>query len=631
MIKASFNTYSSYVTDSLYQWDTGQELRIEGLHIGTNPEVHFTNSAMGKSIVRQAELDNGVVVVNIPNSILQYPLDIKAYIGVYNDSSFNVIETVVIPVIPQEKPENYAFESLEDELYSFNALENKITNSKTELKKYVNNNTGKLNSRIDNIIAHNNDTEGNTELIDIRSDCDGVVHDTAGEAVRTQISNLNLLSIGSHITFENGGITSNGKIFEDENDRTDRLRSTTAISNCVQINYAFFGTPWAAIALYFVEYDANGNFIKNDSRAVGGDFRTFIPDENTKYIRFVVAVLKGDLDSVSGLKLKIYTNTAATEHDRVIDNFKIKSLQSDIENLSSDTDSKFSVADINKPYQIGSLNQIARLGWNVYSKNTPPEQSIDSYKLAYDNNCRIMLCDIRVTSDGVLVCRHDEDLGAALGTNTVRHTDGTELSESEKALKINESTISQLDEFDFGLYKGEQYAGLKILRLEDFLKWCARINCIPMLEIKVTLTEDQVNQMAMLCGHYGLSDRTIIADGYDQTDTTLQAWIDAMPNAIMCLRGASANWNKQYSNALRCRQANMHTVLSVTNPSATFGSASLENERLQLIARNQIDLCYSEIQSTNDLKTFSDEGWLSIFRYVASSYVHVLEWTYNNT
>lgn len=48
-----------------------------------------------------------------------------------------------------------------------------------------------INERVNNIIAHNNDTDGNSELIDLRTTYDGQVKTSAGSAVRSQISTLN--------------------------------------------------------------------------------------------------------------------------------------------------------------------------------------------------------------------------------------------------------------------------------------------------------------------------------------------------------------------------------------------------------------------------------------------------------
>lgn len=47
-----------------------------------------------------------------------------------------------------------------------------------------------LNNRIDTIIATNNETDGNSELTDIRTGADGTVYESAGTAVRTQVNNL---------------------------------------------------------------------------------------------------------------------------------------------------------------------------------------------------------------------------------------------------------------------------------------------------------------------------------------------------------------------------------------------------------------------------------------------------------
>lgn len=57
-------------------------------------------------------------------------------------------------------------------------------------RKQISDETTELNSRISTIIADGQQTEGNTELIDIRTGADGKVYPTAGDAVRGQIGKL---------------------------------------------------------------------------------------------------------------------------------------------------------------------------------------------------------------------------------------------------------------------------------------------------------------------------------------------------------------------------------------------------------------------------------------------------------
>lgn len=128
MIKANFNTYASYVTDSLYQWDLNQKLSVSGLNLTVAPEVHFSNSNMDRAIVRQATLDNYIVSVDIPNSLLQEALTIKAHICIYDNDTLKVIELIEIPVNPRVRPLDYKIENTDGEIYSFNALENLINN-----------------------------------------------------------------------------------------------------------------------------------------------------------------------------------------------------------------------------------------------------------------------------------------------------------------------------------------------------------------------------------------------------------------------------------------------------------------------------------------------------------------------
>lgn len=183
MIKANFKTYHTYITDSLYQWDINRVLTVSGLNLSVAPEVHFANANMDKAIVRQATLDKLVVRVPIPNSLLQEALTIKAHIGIYEDGTFKVVEVIEIPVIAKARPADYKLES-DEEIYSFEELKNHIANMVT-LSAY-NNNNANITARIDNIIAHNNDTEGNTELLDIRTDNNGKLFKSAGSSVRGQ-------------------------------------------------------------------------------------------------------------------------------------------------------------------------------------------------------------------------------------------------------------------------------------------------------------------------------------------------------------------------------------------------------------------------------------------------------------
>lgn len=168
MIRVNFSAYNNYVTDSLHQWDKNQDLSIHGLNLDAPPEIHFANVTMDRAIVRQAELIRNVVVVHIPNTLLQTAFPILAYIGRYEGQSFNVIETVEIPVIAKPRPDDYVFEDTDGEIYSYNRLEN----------------------RMNAIIAGNSGQPNNAELVDVRIGADEHVYTTAGEAVRTQISQL---------------------------------------------------------------------------------------------------------------------------------------------------------------------------------------------------------------------------------------------------------------------------------------------------------------------------------------------------------------------------------------------------------------------------------------------------------
>lgn len=138
MIKANFSTYGTYVTDSVYQWDINRELEVRGINLLTAPEIHFYNANMGnRAIVRQATLENGIAKVMIPNSILQEALLIRANVVVYEGDTRKTIETIEIPVVAKARPLDYSLTDSDEEIYSFNALENYINNTFDKINNIV--------------------------------------------------------------------------------------------------------------------------------------------------------------------------------------------------------------------------------------------------------------------------------------------------------------------------------------------------------------------------------------------------------------------------------------------------------------------------------------------------------------
>ena len=73
MITAVFTDNSDYArATGLWQWDYGQRLRIEGLHLPTAVEIHFAlTEQSGDAITRVGTTKDGVTEVVIPDSLLE--------------------------------------------------------------------------------------------------------------------------------------------------------------------------------------------------------------------------------------------------------------------------------------------------------------------------------------------------------------------------------------------------------------------------------------------------------------------------------------------------------------------------------------------------------------------------------
>ena len=112
IITADFSGVKPTVTtESLYQWDIGQRLKICGLNnIDENTQVHFANAYMIRAIVKEGTYSDGELVVDIPNEVLQYgnATPVKAWVYINSDTEGRyTIRTAHIPVIPRKCPNDY--------------------------------------------------------------------------------------------------------------------------------------------------------------------------------------------------------------------------------------------------------------------------------------------------------------------------------------------------------------------------------------------------------------------------------------------------------------------------------------------------------------------------------------------
>lgn len=123
MVTAVFTDNDDYArTYGLWQWDYGQQLRIEGLHLPTAVEIHFAlQETGGEAITRVGTTKDGITTVTIPDSMLEgnratwtadKAYNIYAWVYLSDKLSGETIKRITMQVKSRPKPE--AFEAPED-------------------------------------------------------------------------------------------------------------------------------------------------------------------------------------------------------------------------------------------------------------------------------------------------------------------------------------------------------------------------------------------------------------------------------------------------------------------------------------------------------------------------------------
>jgi glycerophosphoryl diester phosphodiesterase len=82
-----------------------------------------------------------------------------------------------------------------------------------------------------------------------------------------------------------------------------------------------------------------------------------------------------------------------------------------------------------------------------------PENTLASFRLAFEQGADGVEADFRLTRDGEIVCLHDDSTGRTAGTD----------------LRVEQATLSELRRLDAGAWKGANWAGERIPTLREVL------------------------------------------------------------------------------------------------------------------------------------------------------------------
>lgn len=137
-----------------------------------------------------------------------------------------------------------------------------------------------------------------------------------------------------------------------------------------------------------------------------------------------------------------------------------------------------------------------------------PENTLPAFKLSAKFGWKYVETDIAKTSDGVLVLLHDSTIN-----RTARNEDGSVI---ENTIAISDITYDQALDYDFGIWKGTQYAGTKIPTLDEFLKLCRKLSLYPYLDLGSSTDIETIDAVVASVKRNGISyNATIVASNVE--------------------------------------------------------------------------------------------------------------------
>ena len=143
------------------------------------------------------------------------------------------------------------------------------------------------------------------------------------------------------------------------------------------------------------------------------------------------------------------------------------------------------------------IRYVAHRGYHVQA----PENTMPAFAAAVEAGYQFLESDVHFTKDGVAVLCHDSTINA-----TARNADGSKIV-GVKSIQF--MTYEQLLQYDFGIAAGEAYRGTRIPTFREWIAFCREADVTPYIELKSSMTTEQVQTLMQLVEEAGMTDRAV--------------------------------------------------------------------------------------------------------------------------
>ena len=269
-------------------------------------------------------------------------------------------------------------------------------------------------------------------------------------------------------------------------------------------------------------------------------------------------------------------------YTKIISNLPIKAI-----NLPENLSFKFRSERKEKTYNI------LHYGYHYGVPHESKLAFIKSIEMGYDLDG-----DIVFTKDNIPILSHSNSTTTGL-LERIRNLDGTEVTD---VFDINNKTYNELCQYDWGIYMGEQYKGMKPLKLEDFFKLVRAYDCYAYLEFKTKLSNDNWEVLRNLVNSYQVIDK-IYWESFTDRFYNIKKLVWYMPNANISLITMDSMYQKD----------EFRSMLDQANTSTNVVTAMVASDMSVEKVKEIIDYGYQvDIWVANDRETVEKYSGLPI-------------------